>query len=487
MTSLAALQMYQQWLKLSRHYGISNIVILHKMGDLDAVGDADSQERNLAYSIVGDIENKFVFRVNHQEHASLRDRLQMPTAHVDMARQLRKGEFLAYVGQYSYLVDCFATSTEWEYDLFKTDDAMLPDRRSHGIPTSSIAPIPLDDVWPVEDGTDLAGWLTHREGDRMTIATRPLVYANVSGDTAEFTSIDGNTESLHAAPAEDIRASIVRRAIAEAQVAGSELELVTSGDRGDHRLLIHTDGSVEGVKMDEPVEESAEGATDVATDDGATDSEHPTTAPRRSHRAPILHHLGGRVGDVHRPQDGAPSSLVSASRFVPSAEELRREADQRAVAQHWAGCRTIAVANGKGGVGKTMTTAMLSAVFARYGGGPVLAWDNNDTRGTLGWRTESGRYDSTVQDLLPAADWLLSPDAPISDIANYVHHQTQDRYDVLRSNPELLAAHQRIDSTEFDLLMRVAARYYRMVVFDSGNDESAERWLRMVDCRPTSS
>ena len=29
--------------------------------------------------------------------------------------------------------------------------------------------------------------------------------------------------------------------------------------------------------------------------------------------------------------------------------------------------------------------------------------------------------------------------------------------------------------------MSVAARYYRLVFFDSGNDESAERWLRMVD------
>ncbi|NYF16523.1 hypothetical protein HDC37_001348 [Microbacterium sp. AK009] len=124
MTSLAALQMYQQWLKLSRHYGISNIVILHKMGDLDAVGDADSQERNLAYSIVGDIENKFIFRVNHQEQTSLRQRLNMPAPHVDMARQLAKGQFLAYVGQYSYLVDCFATSTDWEYELFKTDEAV---------------------------------------------------------------------------------------------------------------------------------------------------------------------------------------------------------------------------------------------------------------------------------------------------------------------------------------------------------------------------
>ena len=43
MTSVQALQMYQQWLKLSRHYGIANVVILHKMGDLDAVGPDGSQ------------------------------------------------------------------------------------------------------------------------------------------------------------------------------------------------------------------------------------------------------------------------------------------------------------------------------------------------------------------------------------------------------------------------------------------------------------
>ncbi len=162
MTSLAALQMYQQWLKLSRHYGISNIVILHKMGDLDAVGDADSQERNLAYSIVGDIENKFIFRTNHQEQAPLRTRLSMPAPHVEMARQLRKGEFLAYVGQYVYLVDCFATSTEWEYELFKTDDAVrAPDHQDPVLAVSS--PIDLDDYWPEPADTGLDGWITPRK------------------------------------------------------------------------------------------------------------------------------------------------------------------------------------------------------------------------------------------------------------------------------------------------------------------------------------
>lgn len=157
MTSLAALQMYQQWLKLSRHYGISNIVILHKMGDLDAVGEADSQERNLAYSIAGDIENKFIFRINQQEGTSIQRRLSIPPAHAAMARQLRKGEFLAYVGQYSYLVDAFATSTEWEYDLFKTDDAMeLSEPSERGLELVDVRD--LDALWP--DHAGIGGWLS---------------------------------------------------------------------------------------------------------------------------------------------------------------------------------------------------------------------------------------------------------------------------------------------------------------------------------------
>jgi MinD-like ATPase involved in chromosome partitioning or flagellar assembly len=168
-------------------------------------------------------------------------------------------------------------------------------------------------------------------------------------------------------------------------------------------------------------------------------------------------------------------------RVGPSQAEIERAEREKAVSRQWSGCRAIAVANGKGGVGKTMTTAVLSAVFARHGGGNVLAWDNNDTRGTLGWRTEQGDYDSTIRDLLPHARQLLEATASVSDIMRFVHHQSIDRYDVLRSNPELLAADQRITTADFDLLAQVAARYYRMVIFDSGNDESADRWLRMID------
>jgi hypothetical protein len=147
MSSLAALQMYQQWLKLSRHYGISNIIILHKMGDLDAVGDADSQERSLAYSVVGDIENKFIFRTNQQGAGELRTRLDLPAVHVEMARQLRQGQFIGYIGQFAYLVDAFATSTPWEYELFQTDDAVLGQKADAAAITLSIEGDGLDAVW----------------------------------------------------------------------------------------------------------------------------------------------------------------------------------------------------------------------------------------------------------------------------------------------------------------------------------------------------
>lgn len=118
----------------------------------------------------------------------------------------------------------------------------------------------------------------------------------------------------------------------------------------------------------------------------------------------------------------------------PSAAERQRAEWTSVVARQWAGCRTIAIANGKGGVGKTMTTAMLSAVYAREGGGNVLAWDN-DTRGTLGWRTERRpvRHDAArppARGSPPARTRRRGP-----DITRFVHHQAADRYDVLRSNP----------------------------------------------------
>ncbi|HEV7183986.1 MAG TPA: ATPase, partial [Leifsonia sp.] len=183
-----------------------------------------------------------------------------------------------------------------------------------------------------------------------------------------------------------------------------------------------------------------------------------------------------------RAKQGWRGVLAKTGLPIPaSTRELTERAETHAVSQHWAGPRTIAIVNGKGGANKTPTTALLAALFARNGGAGVLAWDNNETRGTLGWRTEQGPHDATVQSLLPSVDHLLSPEAQSSDLSAFVHHQTGDKYDVLRSNPTMLATEQRITTDDFDKLHSVAAKYFRLIFIDSGNDESAERWLRMID------
>lgn len=165
----------------------------------------------------------------------------------------------------------------------------------------------------------------------------------------------------------------------------------------------------------------------------------------------------------------------------PNRFERGERTDVEMVRRTWTGPRTIAVVNGKGGANKTPTTALLAAVFARLGGAGVLAWDNNDARGTLGWRTDSAGHELSAGEVLAQAQWLLSPDAGAADLAGHVHHQAVDRYDVLRASPLQLSGEHRIDEREFDALHAVASKYYRLVIIDSGNDESSPRWRRMID------
>lgn len=165
----------------------------------------------------------------------------------------------------------------------------------------------------------------------------------------------------------------------------------------------------------------------------------------------------------------------------PTASERQAWIDERLVAQHWPGPRTVVVLNGKGGAGKTPTAIMLSSFFARLGSGPVVVADGNVTRGTLGWRTEQGAHAATILDMVPEVGRLLSPDARHGDVAAFTHHQTVDQFDVLRSNPLLLSTEQKLTPAQLDGIQQVLIRYYRLIVWDTGNDEGDELWLRLVD------
>ena len=163
-----------------------------------------------------------------------------------------------------------------------------------------------------------------------------------------------------------------------------------------------------------------------------------------------------------------------------SQAQCQQWEDERTVSQHWPGPRTIAVLNGKGGAGKTPTSILLASNFARLGSGSVVAADGNVTRGTLGWRTEQGPHSATILDMVPQTEALMDPSARNGDVAAYTHHQTIDQFDVLRSNPLLLSTEQKLSPEELDGIQQVLTRYYRMIIWDTGNDEGDSLWLRIV-------
>ena len=165
--------------------------------------------------------------------------------------------------------------------------------------------------------------------------------------------------------------------------------------------------------------------------------------------------------------------------LTPGPGEVAEREDLAAVSRHWIGSRTIAVVNQKGGANKTPTVALLAAQFARHGGAGVLAWDNNEAMGSLGWRTDGAGHGSTALDLLHHANHFLTAEAKAAELAAFVHHQAHDAYDVLRSDESPSNTHE-IAGAEVDALHRVAEKYYRLVIMDSGNSTRGENWAHMI-------
>ncbi|MFZ2624488.1 MAG: AAA family ATPase [Propionibacterium sp.] len=279
-------------------------------------------------------------------------------------------------------------------------------------------------------------------------------------------------------PAEGLVAA-TRLAIAEVSAAarqeGRQYHLLVVSPQGQkHYRIDGSDRDMELAPAPEPAQPRRSRATQTSDEPVGGQGAEPKPA-RRSFLV---------QDEIDQPaQQGWRGSMnrTLGTHLAPGGEERDERADVRAVSQHWEGPRTIAIVNGKGGAGKTPTTVLLSAVFARYGGSGVLAWDNNQTRGTLGWRTEQGPHEATLLDLLPEIDDLLSPDAQSADLERFVHHQIRDRFDVLRSKPMALAQEQRVGPGDVDAIHTVATKYYRMVFIDSGNDESDPMWRRMID------
>jgi hypothetical protein len=119
-------RMQSQW-KLARALGISNMMIIHALSDLDAVGEANSQSRNLALGLLRDCSTKVIYAQEPDQIDRTCTGLGLSPAEGAELLRLVRGEALWRVGQQrSFIVNHRITDGPGsERELFDTNARML--------------------------------------------------------------------------------------------------------------------------------------------------------------------------------------------------------------------------------------------------------------------------------------------------------------------------------------------------------------------------
>lgn len=249
------------------------------------------------------------------------------------------------------------------------------------------------------------------------------------------------------------------------------------------------DDAAADVPPDTPGTSTSPPAPAPAAGDADSDSPYarpavPEPEPHSWRTAPT----GDRIaaGELVEKLSGAPAPKATKGwramfNLAPSAKEQAELDDLAALRRTFEQPVTIMVANPKGGAGKTPLALLLAATFGTARGGGVIAWDNNELRGTLPDRSVS-EHRLNVRDLLAATDELSSSEAGFTDVARLLNHQTSGNFHTLGSTQ---ASGRSISRDDFEDVHAILARFFEIIVVDTGNNEAAPNWLaaaHTADC-----
>jgi len=157
-----------------------------------------------------------------------------------------------------------------------------------------------------------------------------------------------------------------------------------------------------------------------------------------------------------------------------SAKEEAHEQDRARIQRDFDGPRTIVFINPKGGAAKTTGVLAAGYTFGTVRGGGVVAWDNNETRGTLGMRGTRGAHRNTTRELLEDLGRFKDVyQSRIGDLGAFVRSQGDAHFDVLASDerPDVTGTIRADDFREVHALLE---RFYRILLVDTGNNMRAE-------------
>ncbi|MDT4988768.1 MAG: hypothetical protein QOI74_2862 [Micromonosporaceae bacterium] len=145
------------------------------------------------------------------------------------------------------------------------------------------------------------------------------------------------------------------------------------------------------------------------------------------------------------------------------------------------GPRVLAFANPKGGVHKTTATVLAAATVGSVRGRGVIAWDDNELRGTLGLRAGSARHARTIRHLLSDLAELESYHGyELTDrLDDYLRHASNGTYDVLagEENPRFA---QRLDPFTVQRVLELLCRTHDVICVDTGNNVESPNWRTVL-------
>ncbi|HEY0485428.1 MAG TPA: hypothetical protein VGD72_04185 [Mycobacteriales bacterium] len=145
------------------------------------------------------------------------------------------------------------------------------------------------------------------------------------------------------------------------------------------------------------------------------------------------------------------------------------------------GPRVVAFINPKGGVHKTTAAVLTAATFGSLRGGGVLAWDDNELRGTLGLRAGTARHGRTVKHLLTDLDYLEAMGGPYpQDMDAYLRHQDDGVFDVLAADEDPKIG-RLLTADVVSRLTSAVMRSHLIVLVDTGNNVDSDNWRTIVE------
>ncbi|WP_408630774.1 MinD/ParA family ATP-binding protein [Micromonospora coxensis] len=171
---------------------------------------------------------------------------------------------------------------------------------------------------------------------------------------------------------------------------------------------------------------------------------------------------------------------IGLVKLPPGRHEQEVKRDVEMVRRNFGGLRQVTVVNPKGGAGKTVAILLLAMTFGQKRGGYVLAWDNNETQGTLGMRAQQDFHSRTVRDMLRDLGQFQGAHGRIGDLSQYVRSQGEGMFDVLASD-ESATGGEMLTAAAFAEIREVVSRFYKLIFVDTGNNVRAQNWQAAMD------